>query len=277
MKIFGVDFTSAPRPQKPIVCAVCSLHAARLQVDELLTFASFEGFEGFLRFPAPWVAACDFPFGLPRKLLANLSWSPRWPEYVSYVASLGKTAFEASLLEYQRERLPGDKLHLRQVDALAGAISPMMLYRVPVAKMFFQGAPRLLTSGASILPSFPRPSGRILLEGYPSLLARCYAGRLSYKTDTRSLQTPLQTQTRRQIIAGICSLALQRDYAVALQIPDPILARLEADGSGDSLDAVLCAIQAAWAASRIEGDYGIPEGCDVAEGWIVDPALNPVG
>lgn len=73
MKIFGLDFTSAPRPQKPIVCAACSLHDATLLVDELLTFGSLERFEGFLRYSAPWVAACDFPFGLPRKLLRNLS------------------------------------------------------------------------------------------------------------------------------------------------------------------------------------------------------------
>eukprot|EP01031_Cornospumella_fuschlensis_P000220 gene220-biopygen193 len=44
------------------------------------------------------------------------------------------------------------------------------------------------------------------------------------------------------------------------------------DASGDSLDAVLCLLQAAWAEQRhAEGDalYGLPPGLDPLEGWIV--------
>jgi predicted RNase H-like nuclease len=44
------------------------------------------------------------------------------------------------------------------------------------------------------------------------------------------------------------------------------------DASGDSLDAVLCLLQAAWAQQRQEeGDalYGLPPGFDGLEGWIV--------
>jgi hypothetical protein len=44
------------------------------------------------------------------------------------------------------------------------------------------------------------------------------------------------------------------------------------DASGDTLDAVLCAVQAAWASSQPE--YGIPPGCDPLEGWIVDPPIQ---
>jgi hypothetical protein len=45
------------------------------------------------------------------------------------------------------------------------------------------------------------------------------------------------------------------------------------DGSGDSLDAVLCMVQAAWAHQQHErgtasGPYGLPE-FDPLEGWIV--------
>jgi hypothetical protein len=45
------------------------------------------------------------------------------------------------------------------------------------------------------------------------------------------------------------------------------------DGSGDSLDAVLCMVQAAWAHQQQEkgtasGSYGLPE-FDALEGWIV--------
>lgn len=43
------------------------------------------------------------------------------------------------------------------------------------------------------------------------------------------------------------------------------------DPTGDALDAALCAVQAAWACSQ--PDYGIPDGCDPVEGWIVDPDM----
>ena len=41
------------------------------------------------------------------------------------------------------------------------------------------------------------------------------------------------------------------------------------DGSGDYLDAVLCAIMAAWAYQRRDQDYGLPPDTDPLEGWIV--------
>ena len=42
---------------------------------------------------------------------------------------------------------------------------------------------------------------------------------------------------------------------------------LIADGSGDLLDAVICAVQAAWAARQ--PGYGIPASAPAGEGWIV--------
>ena len=39
------------------------------------------------------------------------------------------------------------------------------------------------------------------------------------------------------------------------------------DGSGDLLDAVICAVQAAWAARQ--AGYGIPASAPTGEGWIV--------
>jgi hypothetical protein len=45
-----------------------------------------------------------------------------------------------------------------------------------------------------------------------------------------------------------------------------------ADASGDTLDAVLCLLQAAWAQQQhAAGDvlYGLPKDLDPLEGWIV--------
>ena len=49
MKIFGLDFTSAPGSKKPITAAVCDLNDELLRVNEILRLDSFTAFESFLR------------------------------------------------------------------------------------------------------------------------------------------------------------------------------------------------------------------------------------
>jgi hypothetical protein len=57
---------------------------------------------------------------------------------------------------------------------------------------------------------------------------------------------------------------------VRLSVPDARLrARLLRDASGDTLDACLCALQAAWALLKGAPLYGLPEGMDPVEGWIL--------
>ena len=41
------------------------------------------------------------------------------------------------------------------------------------------------------------------------------------------------------------------------------------DAKGDSLDAVLCLMQAAWAQERGAPSYGLPPNVDPLEGWII--------
>jgi predicted RNase H-like nuclease len=41
------------------------------------------------------------------------------------------------------------------------------------------------------------------------------------------------------------------------------------DGSGDSLDAVICALQASWGQQQGKPRYGLPPDVDAVEGWIV--------
>ena len=47
------------------------------------------------------------------------------------------------------------------------------------------------------------------------------------------------------------------------------------DVTGDSIDAVCAAVQAAWAQQQRNDGYGVPQDCDLAEGWIVDPVTRP--
>jgi hypothetical protein len=246
-----------------------------LMIQDCLSFTQFAAFEAWLRTPGPWVAACDFPFGLPSVLLQRLGWPQEWAEYVAKVKTLGKEGFEEMLRDYRAGRPIGDKLHYRVTDRLAGAISPMMMVRVPVGKMFFEGAPRLLEAGVSVLPCQPKADERIVLEGYPVLVARRWLGKRGYKSDERKKQTVEQRLARHELLKTLCSSALMAHYGFMLSLSHELMQRLIDEPMGDELDALCCAIQAAWAYSEREHNYSIPAGHE-REGWIVDPALSSI-
>jgi len=272
MRVFGLDFTSAPGNRKPITCACCELYDNTLTVQTCRLFSTFIDFEHFLRQVGPWIAALDFPFGQPHKLIVNLNWPHTWEGYVQYIAAMGKAGFEESIQRYRVGREAGDKLHRRVTDIRAGAISPMMLHRIPVGKMFFEGAPRLLAANVNILPCRPTASDKIVLEGYPALVARKWLGRQGYKSDERKKQSEEHLQARQKLVAALRSDELVGSYGLKLDLSEDIAAELVGDPMGDRLDAVLCAIQAAWSYMRRDQDYGIPPGHEL-EGWIVDPAM----
>jgi hypothetical protein len=137
----------------------------------------------------------------------------------------------------------------------------MKLVNPPVALMFHEGAPRLLTSGAHVPALLEGDSKRVALEAYPGLLVRKQLGiRESYKSDTRSEQTPARAAARGRIVR-----ALKAGRPLGIKLKTRI--DLVADGSGDTLDAAICAVQAAWAARR--PGYGIPDDVPDAEGWII--------
>jgi len=277
MNIYGLDFTSAPSRKKPITCAVCEITHNSLKLNECLKLSSFAEFEAFLGWDGPWLAALDLPFGQPRKLITSLGWhvldNSTWEGYVEMISSMGKKPFEEALLRYCASRSVGDKLALRRTDVHAGARSPMMLHRVPVAKMFFQGAPRLLASAVSILPCRPTNDSRKVVEGYPALVARRWIGKCSYKSDERARQTADKAAARQRILCGLRSPELLDFYGCRLEMTEAQADSFVQDATGDELDALLCAVQAAWAYLQRGNGYGIPANCDSVEGWIVDPAM----
>lgn len=275
MRIYGLDFTSAPTARKPITCAQCSLQATTLLVEDCLSLPSLAAFETFLRSDGPWLAALDFPFGLPRKLIDNLDWPSSWEGYMRVIAALSKQEFESVIEGYRTTRPAGDKLHLRATDVLAGARSPMMLHRVPVGKMFYQGATRLLASPVSILPCRPTGDSRVVVEGYPALVARRLIGKRAYKSDERGKQSEEYMVARREMVDKLCSGLLQEMYGPTVKLPRDMAQSLIEDAMGDRLDAVLCAVQAGRAYLERERGCGIPFNCDKDEGWIVDPPVIP--
>ena len=273
MHVYGLDFTSAPRREKPITCVAATLIESALHVESLVGFESFDTFENFLGSPGPWIAGMDFPFGQPEKLRRNLGWPDSWGEIARLVGELSAAEFGQLLTEYRNARVSGDKHHRRDTDVLAKSQSPMTLFGVPVAKMFHRGAPLLERSRVNIIPCRPLNKDRIVVEAYPALVARRYIGKAKYKSDTRRQQTPKREDARRELLDLLHGPRLAEDFGITLAIPDGLAGEFIGDATADRLDALLCAIQAAWSWTLRDQNYGIPADVDPAEGWIVDPGL----
>src|SRR5260370_19827564 len=129
--------------------------------------------------------------------------------------------------------------------------------------MVFEGATRLLKAGVSILPCCPTGDSRIAVECYRALVARRLIGRRSYKSDERAKQTQEKEIARREIVRGLCSPAIEGCYGVKVELPEEMAEVLVEDQMADTLDAVLCAVQAGWAYFQLDKDYGIPFECDI--------------
>jgi hypothetical protein len=104
----------------------------------------------------------------------------------------------------------------------------------------------------------------------PIPLARQLIGRDGYKNDTVSKQTEAQHGSRHAMLDHILDGRIEASHGLRVEAPR----NLADDPSGDQLDALLCAVQAAWAWTMKEQGYGAPPGTDSLEGWIADPSLS---
>ncbi len=267
--MLGIDFTSAPSKHKPIAVARGGLRASKLSIANIELLRDFDAFDLLLATPGPWIGAFDLPFGLPRELIKTLHWPDRWSDMVPHVAAIGKAAFIDALNAVRESRPMGARYIPRKGDALAGSSSPMKLVNPPVRLMFFEGAPRILRSGVSVIPCAPSADTRLALEAYPGFLARQIT-RASYKKDGPEGRTPSRRH-RREIIVNALLNGHDAMGGLVVDLPEHVGTLCIEDGNGDTLDAVLCAVQAALAQLAFQrGDsmYGIPSGADPLEGWI---------
>jgi len=281
--VFGVDFSSAPGPRKPITVARARLvrvdqgigvdagsaaiapRTVVLWVDDFVAIDCLEAFELFLRSPGPWVGGFDFPFGLPRELVETLAWPLDWPSLVRHFAVLPREAIRERFRAFCDARPAGGKFAHRATDRPAGSSPSMKWVNPPVAWMFQAGAPRLLAAGVHLPGLHAGDAARVALEAYPGLLARSVT-RQSYKSDDPRAQDEARAQARRQILDAL--LAGRHRLGLPVRFSSAAAARLDDDPRADWLDAVLCAVQAGWALSQ-GPRYGLPEQIDGLEGWIV--------
>ena len=263
--ILGVDFTCAPRTSKAITVAFADWERGALRVDRLVRLTDFASFERLLAEPGPWIGGFDFPFGLPAELVRDLGWPRQWLPLVAHCEAMTRADFRSVLDAYRATRPQGRKYAHRKTDAPAGSSSPMKLVNPPVALMFHEGARRLAAARVHVPGLVPGDRSRIALEAYPGLLARSIA-RGSYKSDTRAKQTDARAVVRRTILAALRTG--RHRLGVRVKFSSRELQReAQSDGSGDLLDAVLCAVQAGWAS--LKPRFGLPRGIPACEGWIV--------
>lgn len=232
-------------------------------------FEDFAAFERFLQRPGRWVAGFDFPFAQARKFLAGIGWpgTDSWPGYVEHVGRLTRAEFRRDLIAYRSPRPAGDRHHHRSFDRLCAAQSPQVIDYTPVGMMFFEGAPRLLHAGVHLPGLRAGDRDRVCVEAYPGVAARALAGRESYKADAARRQTAARHAQRRRIFAALTGDAGAGRFGGLRVAAWPGLAE---DPTGDSLDALICAVQAAWALRAGLTGAG-PRNGDPLEGWIADP------
>ena len=143
----------------------------------------------------------------------------------------------------------------------------------PVAFMLHAGVPRLVDAGVSLPGLHTGDPRRVALEAYPGLLARSVLGNASYKSDEKAKQTPDRLIARKTLVNALESgqAPLLLGAGLRLKLSHAQRDTLADDPSGDTLDAVLCLLQAAWALCQHQSGHprwGLPA-FDPLEGWIV--------
>lgn len=290
--VLGCDFSSSPSARKQIVVAWGRLCGGVLKLNALERFRTLDDWQTWLA-SGSWVGAFDMPFGLPRDLVQSQGWPVDWEPCVRSFASRSRAELRVQLKAFCDARPVGAKFAHRETDGPAGSSPSMKWVNPPVAWMLHAGVPRLLDVGA-VFPAHQQatalkasPEGatvgreaspephvqpvRVALEGYPALLAReLIGGRVSYKSDDPLRQTAQRLLLRKDMLTAL-ELGKSR-LGLRLKMSMAQAEVIAADGTGDSVDAVLCMVQAAWAFQQHEGghpNWGLPDGVDPLEGWIL--------
>ena len=228
---------------------------------------SLDSFEQWLRQERGWIGAFDFPFGLPRELVTHLGWPTQWFELIGHYAGLSRLEIRNTFAAFCDARPVGQKFAHRRTDKPSGSSPSMKWVNPPVAYMLHAGVPRLLAAGVHLPGLHTGDCQRVALEGYPGMLAREVLGNRSYKNDDKAKQTPERLIARKDLITALEHG--QTRLGLRLKVSHAQRDALVDDASGDSLDAVLCLLQAAWAAQQGAPAYGLPPEMDALEGWTV--------
>jgi hypothetical protein len=271
--LVGVDFSCAPSRRKPIVVASGRTDgAAVLRLASLEAMATLAGFEAVLAAPGPWIGGFDFPFGLPRVFVQAHSLGADADAVIGELhrrCEGRRLGFRSLVDAWGKTRPPGQRLVHRETDraTLPTSSSPLQTRYVPVGFMYFEGFARLVRAGVSV-PGLRRGDRRrIALEAYPGRAAHALIGARSYKNSAASDRLDARRAIVRALLRG------EGPFGLRLVAPPSLRDIMLEDAGGDHLDAMLCLVQAAWAAGRPR--FGLPRRVDPVEGWIIGPGERP--
>ena len=265
--IVGCDFSSAPTKRKPIVLASGTLARDVVVLNRLERVESLAAFGDWLKQSREWIGGFDFPFGLPRELVEHLGWPLTWRECIAHYSTLSRSEIRETFAAFCSARPEGNKFAHRRFDKRAGSSSSMKWVNPPVAYMLHAALPLLLDAGVHMPGLHGGDARRVALEAYPGLLARELVGRRSYKNDDKAKQTPERLIARKDLLTRL-ELGETR-LRLRVKLTHAQRDALVNDASGDSLDAVLCMVQAAWSAREGPPYFGLPDEFDPLEGWII--------
>ena len=276
MLVIGCDFSSSPSRRKPVVVAVSEhsqlepnkfVRCTLLKIEQCDTL---DAWNQWLQAQPHWTGGFDLPFGLPRELVETLGWPTDWLACMQHYAKLSRADIRATFKAFCDARPVGGKFAHRATDVPAGSSPSMKWVNPPVAYMLHAGVPRLIDVGCHFPGLHQGNARKVALEAYPGLLAREVLGNRSYKSDDKAKQTPERLIARKDLITAL-ELGQTR-LKLRLKLTHAQRDTLAEDASGDSLDAVLCLMQATWAQHQHDQGaplYGLPPDVDPLEGWIV--------
>lgn len=304
--LLGLDFSCAPSRRKPLTLAWGRRAGDVVRLDRLDEIATLAGLEQVLHGTPDVLAACDFPFGLPRPFVQALCNHPPADFPVEHLAALrkaltekpgaGHTAAETLIRAlhahggdragFQRlvdgwgqnwdtERAPGPKLLHRPTDTAIQGISstsPLQTRYVPVGKMYFEGLVRLVDADFTLPGLRQGRADALAFEAYPGFLSGEVLGRRSYKSDATA---PPEQQQARLIARMDLVDALEQGRTrlkLRLKLTPGQRDFLVADAKGDRLDAALCLVQAAWA--QRHGERAMEKGA--THSWGLPKAIDPI-
>lgn len=247
-----------------------------MEIETCLLWTDFAALDAFLNHemrPGDCLGV-DAPMGLPKRFLQEMGWPLFWPDAAANVLQMTKSEWYECLAGYKMTQPTGKKEPLRETDRDAKSLSPLKCYGVPLAGMFYEAMKRLHHPYISIFPCKTRPNAPSVIETYPKIIAKAAIGKHTYKQDTVQKQTAEQKNARQAILDYVQgSTEFGFTYGFSVGLTPALYAKSLEDATGDTLDSVLCCIQAAWFAQHQPLLLQNLTPQKALEGWIIDPAL----
>ncbi len=270
--LLGVDFSCAPSPRKPIVVARGQREGGAIRLLGLERLHTLAAFEALLAQPGPWLGGFDFPFGLPREFVDAHALGRGADAVITGLHQRcgGKRMTFRALVDTWGEARPAGRCLVHRATDHAGATSssPLQTRYVPVGFMYFEGFARLVQADVSVPGLRAGDAQRVALEAYPGRAAHSLIGARSYKNSDSAERRAARIEMLRLLQQG----AGAGGFGLTLLAAPQAIEVMVGDACGDHLDAVLCLMQAAWAAQQ--PNCGVPADADPVEGWIVGPQVQ---